>query len=346
LDDPDRLAEIDPSGLMGTLSSLPEQLEEGLASVRDVPWERPPSGRVFVVGMGGSAIAGDLAHALGRWYGGLEVQVTRTPRIPPYVSKEDLLVAISYSGNTWETLSAYRQALGLDLSCATVGSGGELAEMSSARGNPHLAVPSGFAPRAALGYLLAPLVALVARSSPRLAEELPTTLTNLGRIRQDWLPAVPATGNQAKAIATALEGKIPIVYGPPPYAGVARRWQTQLNENAKTLAWHSILPEANHNEIVGWLEGSNPDRFAPVVLMPPPDSAIHDRLQRALALLEEQVPVTSVPALNEAFATGLLGLVLLGDLMSVYLAVLRGVDPRPVRSIDRLKAAIHDVTGE
>ncbi|MFQ5919583.1 MAG: SIS domain-containing protein [Thermoplasmata archaeon] len=275
LDDPDRLAEIDASGLMGTLSSLPEQLEEGLAGVRDAAWEAPPSGRVFVVGMGGSAIAGDLAHALGRWYGGLEVQVTRTPRIPPYVSKEDLLVAISYSGNTWETLSAYRQALGKDLSCLTVGSGGELAEMSSARGVPHVPVPAGFAPRAALGYLLAPLLALLARSSPTLDEELPDSVADLSRIRGEWVPAVPATANPAKAIATALEGKVPIVYGPPPYAGVARRWQTQLNENAKTLAWHGILPEASHNEIVGWLEGPDPDRFAPVLLMPPPQSVVH-----------------------------------------------------------------------
>ncbi|MEE8199033.1 MAG: bifunctional phosphoglucose/phosphomannose isomerase [Thermoplasmata archaeon] len=346
LDDPDRLAEVDPSGLMGTLSSLPEQLEEGLAGVRGAPWEGPPSGRVFVVGMGGSAIAGDLAHALGRWYGGLEVQVSRTPRIPPYVAKEDLLVAISYSGNTWETLSAYRQALGKDLACLTIGSGGELAEMSSARGVPHVPVPPGFAPRAALGYLLAPLLALLARSSARLGDALPGALADLSRIRGEWVPAVPARANQAKAIAAALEGKVPIIYGPPPYAGVARRWQTQLNENAKTLAWYSILPEANHNEIVGWLEGPNPDRFAPVVLMPPPESALHGRFQPTLALLGERVPVTSVPALDEAFVTGLLGLVLLGDLVSVYLAVLGGVDPRPVRSIDRLKAAIHEEAGE
>ncbi|MDX1534255.1 MAG: hypothetical protein R3291_01380, partial [Thermoplasmata archaeon] len=94
LDDAQRLAEGDPSGLLGTLASLPEQLEEGLADARGRSWEGPASGRIFVVGMGGSAIAGDLAHALGRWYGAMEVQVTRTPRLPPYVSKDDLLVAI------------------------------------------------------------------------------------------------------------------------------------------------------------------------------------------------------------------------------------------------------------
>ncbi len=346
LDDPDRLSRIDPSELMGTFSSLPEQIEEGLAGVRDAAWTHPPSGRVFVVGMGGSAIAGDLAHALGRWYGGVEVQVTRTPRIPPYVGQEDLLIAISYSGNTWETLSAFRQALGRDLSCLTVGSGGELAETSSTQGVPHVFVPPGFVPRAALGYLLAPLLTLLARSSTRLEKALPGALTDLGRIREEWVPAVPTEENPAKAIATALEGKVPIIYGPPPYAGVARRWQTQLNENAKTLAWHSILPEANHNEIVGWLEGSNPERFAPVLLMPPSDSAIHARFQHTLALLEERVPVTSVPLLSEDFVTGLLELVLLGDLVSVYLAVLRGVDPRPVGSIDRLKAANREGGGE
>ncbi|MEE9593086.1 MAG: bifunctional phosphoglucose/phosphomannose isomerase [Thermoplasmata archaeon] len=342
LDDPRRLAQVDPSGLMGTFASLPEQLEEGLTSVRDAAWELPPSGRVFVVGMGGSAIAGDLAHALGRMYGGLEVQVTRTPRVPPYVDPEDLLVVISYSGDTWETLSAYREALQRGLSCLTVGSGGELAETSSAQGVPHVFVPSGFAPRAALGYLLAPLLRLLTRSAPRLEEAMPRALADLSRIRGKWVPAVPAADNLAKDLATALQGRVPIVYGPPPYAGVARRWQTQLNENAKTLAWHSVLPEANHNEIVGWLEGEEPNRFAPVLLMPPRDTALYDRFRKTLALLKERVSVTPVEAAGDAFVTSLMELVLLGDLVSVYLAVLRGVDPLPVASIDRLKTAMSE----
>ncbi|MFQ5553002.1 MAG: bifunctional phosphoglucose/phosphomannose isomerase [Thermoplasmata archaeon] len=342
LDDPARLAQVDPSGLMGTFASLPEQIEEGLAGVRETATEAPPSGRVFVIGMGGSAIAGDLAHALGRWYGGLEVQVTRTPVIPPYVDADDLLVAISYSGNTWETLSAYRQALKRGLSCLTVGSGGELAEMSAAHGVPHASVPPGFAPRAALGYLLAPLLSLLAVGAPRLGEATPRALTDLSRIREEWVPAVPAAKNPAKRIAKALLGKVPIVYGPPPYAGVARRWQTQLNENAKTLAWHSLLPEANHNEIVGWLEGENPDRFVPVLLMPPPDTALYARFEKTLALLEERTSAIPVEVASDAFVTGLLALVLLGDLVTVYLAVLRGTDPRPVPSIDRLKAAMRE----
>ncbi|MFQ6012344.1 MAG: bifunctional phosphoglucose/phosphomannose isomerase [Thermoplasmata archaeon] len=342
LDDPTRLAQVDPSGLMGTFSSLPEQLEEGLAAARNATWEGPPSGRVFVVGMGGSAIAGDLAHALARRYGGLEVQVTRTPHAPPYVAPEDLLVAISYSGNTWETLSAYRQALTRGLTCLTIGSGGELAETSSAQGVPHVFVPPGLPPRGALGYLLAPLLTLLGRTSPRLAESVPKALEELSRIRREWVPAVPAAENPAKGIAKALEGKVPVVYGPPPYAGVVRRWQTQLNENAKVLAWHSVLPEANHNEIVGWLEGEEPDRFAPVFLMPPPDARLYSRFRKTLAFLGERVAVTTVEVPGGPFVTGFLELVLLGDIVSVYLAVLRGVDPHPVRSIDRLKAAWED----
>lgn len=345
LDDPGRLAQVDRSGLMGTFASLPEQLEEGLAGTRDAGWEELPSGRVFVVGMGGSAIAGDLAHALGRWYGGLEIQVTRTPSVPPYAESEDLWVAISYSGNTWETLTAYREALKRGLSCLTVGSGGELAEISAAQGVPHVFVPPGFAPRAALGYLLAPLLRLLTRSAPHLDEAMPRSLADLSRIREKWVPAVPAADNLAKRIATALEGKVPIVYGPPPYAGVARRWQTQLNENAKTLAWHSVLPEANHNEIVGWLEGEDPDRFAPVLLMPPRDVALYPKFQTTLALLKERVPLTPVEVTSDAFVTGLLALVLLGDLVSVYLAVLRGVDPHPIASIDRLKTAMSEDEG-
>lgn len=339
LDDPARLREVDASGLMGTFSSLPEQLEEGLKGLRDAAW-RPPSGRVFVLGMGGSAIAGDLASALAEHYGSLEIRVSRGPSLPAPIEADDLLVVISYSGNTWETLAAHRSALKRGLTSLTVSSGGELAEASSAKSIPHVPVPPGFPPRAALGYLLAPLLALLAQASPRFEEALPTALEDLSRIRRRWLPAVPLADNAAKAIARDVEGKVPIVYATPPHAGAARRWQTQLNENAKVLAWHSVLPEASHNEIVGWLEGEGADRFAPVVLMPKGDGRLRDALEATLALLRERLPVTVVRPAGDAFLTALLELVLLGDLVSVYLAALRGTDPRPIPSIDRLKEAL------
>lgn len=343
LDDPARLRRVDSSGLMGTFSSLPEQLEEGLEGVQAVEWKLPPSGRVFVIGMGGSAIAGDLAAALADHYGGLEIQVSRGPVLPAALGPEDLLVAISFSGDTWETLAAYRAALKRGLTCLTVSTGGELAETSSAQGVPHVSVPQGgFPPRAALGYLLAPLLSLLAAASPRFAEALGNAVGDLGKIRGGWLPAVPAADNAAKSIATKLAEKVPIVYATPYHAGVARRWKTQLNENAKVLAWHGVLPEANHNEIVGWLEGEGTDRFAPLVLLPADPGPLKAHVQAATALMEDRVPVITVSARSAAFLTGLLELVLLGDLVSVYLAVLREVNPYPIRSIVRLKAALQE----
>lgn len=336
LDDPERLRKGDPQGMAGTLSSLPEQLEEGLERAADrVP--DPPRGRLAVAGMGGSAIVGDLAAAATGHYGGPDVLVSREPGLPRGLGRDDLLVAVSYSGNTWETLAAYREALRRDLPCCSVGSGGQLAEIAAARGHPHVAVPRGLPPRGALGYLLAPLLALLAPAAPGLEADLPRAVEGLSGVRARWLPAVPTGRNPAKRLAGVLQGCTPVVYAPAPLAGVARRWQTQFNENAKVLAFHGVLTEAAHNEVVGWLGGQGVGCFAPVLLEAPAEPPWTPFLEALTELLQGQARLTNVRPSLDRFLPGLLELVLLGDLVSVYLALLREVDPWPVPPIDRLK---------
>lgn len=338
LDDAERRRAVDRQGMLGTAASLPEQLEEGLRRGEALEVQAPPDGLV-VVGMGGSAIAGDLAGAVAR-RAGYPLRVVRDVRLPPTPTERALHVFVSYSGDTWETLACYREALRRGLPALTLSSGGELQETSAANGTPHLAIPTGLPPRGALGYLLAPLLAVLWEPIPSLEEETRAGIEFLARLRRRWAPPVPTVENEAKALAMALHEKTPVVYAPPSFQGVARRWQTQLNENAKVLAWSGVLPEVDHNELVGWMEDPEAGRFAPVLLAGEEDPRLDAQLAVSLAMLEERVPVQVVRPSDAAFLNRLLELVHLGDMVSLYLAIARGVDPFPVHPIVRLKEEV------
>lgn len=345
LDDAQQRKSLDPQGTLGILASLPEQLEEGLRLSRGLEVQAPDRGGLVVVGMGGSAIAGDLAGGVAR-RGGYALQVVRDVRLPPSSREDDLHVFISYSGNTWETLTCYREALRRGLPSLTISSGGELEETAAASGTPHLKVPSGLPPRGALGYLLAPLLALLEAPLPSLTDSLPQGIEFLARIRERWAPPVPTVENEAKALALALREKTPIVYATPSFRGVARRWRAELNEMAKVLAWSGIFPEMDHNELVGWMGDPEVGRFAPILLTVPENPRLDAQVAVTRAMMEERVPVQVVEPSDGAYLNQVLELVHLGDMVSVYLALARGVDPYPVASIDRLKEEVQKRRGE
>ncbi len=336
---------MDRSGMFGTLSSLPEQLEEGMEICRRLDFPLSREGHLVTVGMGGSAIAGDIVASLAEREG-CHVAVLRDVRLPSYVGPDDLLVFLSYSGDTWETLFSYREAQRKKLRCLTVSSGGKLQELSASNGTPHLRIPKGLPPRGALGYLLSPLLALLSTLLPDLNERVREAVRFLSLQRERWVPAVSIADNEAKSMALAVGDRTPIVYSTPSLRSVARRWQTQLNENAKVLAWSSRLPEASHNEIVGWMEDTEASRFAPIVLMGHEHETLDLLIRETVSLMEERLTVQLVTPSHPDYLSQLLELVLLGDLVSLYLAVLRGVDPFPVEPITRLKGALRSLTGQ
>jgi glucose/mannose-6-phosphate isomerase len=338
LDDPNSLATIDRRGIIGTLSSLPEQLEEGLRISERVELEPREEGRVVVVGMGGSAIAGDIVAAVANRAVGREVLVVRGYDLPAFIRRGDLLILVSYSGDTRETLSVYQQGLHQGCTCLTVSSGGELREVALSRGDPHVSIPTGLPPRGALGYLLAPLL-LFATGSSSIRVEAREAIEHLSEIRSKWAPAVPTEDNQAKKLALRLLERTPIVYALSDLYCAAKRWQTQLNENAKVLAWSGALLEASHNEIIGWMEDPRAQDFLPIVLMEGgSEGAIH--AEEMVKQMESKIDLQVVEPSEAPFLGRVLELVLLGDMVSVYLAVLRGVDPFPVRPIQQLKEAL------
>jgi glucose/mannose-6-phosphate isomerase len=218
--------------------------------------------------------------------------------------------------------------------------GGRLADLARAEGVPVIGVPAGMQPRAAVIYMTVGALecAALCGAAPQLHSEIDTAAGLLGTLATEWA----ADGAEPRALAGALHGTVPVVHGAGPTAAVARRWRTQLNENAEVAAFWSELPEADHNEICAWGRGRATAPLAGVFLEDPDQ---HPRVQRRIELTAGVVEQAGAPALRVA-ARGVtrlervLSLVLLGDLVSVYLALLAGVDPTPVEPIDRFKAAL------
>lgn len=296
---------------------------------------------VLYTGMGGSGIAGDYAAAIAAPLGTRVVVHKDYGPIPPWAIRvRPLVIAASYSGNTEETLDTVVSGWESGLPVATVTTGGRLADLSAQNGWATIAVPAGFQPRAAAGYMIGAVLRLLegARSldDHRLAyleaADLADEMTDEGS--EAW--------ELAASIARSLGGRIPIVYGGGPLSSVAaQRWKKQVNENAKVPAWHSSLPELDHNEIVGWesIPEMTRDHLGIVMLT---DGSDHDmvrkRISHTRALTEDAVPwVAEVASRGSSRLARLVSLTVVGDLVSWMIAENLGVDPTPVGTIEKLK---------
>ena len=328
---------VDKRGIVRDLAALPDQLIRGLAiggGLGPVAVGR----RVTVVGMGGSAIAGEV---LASWLAaerGLPLAVVKDSSLPPWIDEGDLIAAVSYSGNTLETLAAARAAVVRGCDLVGLSSGGTLRDLCRGRGYPFGALPTGLMPRAAFGTLFGALAGLYDANVRGEVHQAADIVRELGK---PLGPPVAMAKNPAKKLAVKLRGRTPILYATPTYAPVARRWQTEMNEMAKVLAWASVLPEADHNELVGWDGDAAAKRFAPVFLRDPAEAEDHARMMDVTRdLLKRRTRVEEVHAKGPSLLSRMLSTVHLGDFTSVYLAVLRKVDPTPVAVIEKLKGRL------
>ncbi len=339
----DELRRLDAGGMYDAIRQFPRQWREGRAHAdrADLGGLRAGSLRpVLVAGMGGSAIGGDLLRALALESAPAPVVVSRSYRLPAWVGAETMVVVSSYSGDTEETLAAMDEALRRRATVVCVATGGQVLDRAQREGLPFIQMPGGLQPRAALGYSLTALLVLAERiglldpgeaawqEAEALLEERAAALAN------------PA-GNPALDLATALRDRLPWIYsGEGLMEPVNLRWRTQLQENSKTLAAGNVFPELNHNEIMGWQQPSDlHKRLAVVVLR---DRGDHPRVQRRIAttraLLEARAGCwIEVESRGTHPLARLLSLVHLGDWVSFYLAVVRGVEPTPIPLIDLLK---------
>lgn len=341
------IARVDRSGQLGDVLSLPDHLRDALWRVESaIMSERDTPGGLVVAGMGGSAIGGALARAALGDHSSRPIFVTRAYGLPPWTTPETTVLCASYSGNTEETLACYESAGALGAQRVVATTGGRLAAMARDDGIPVIPLPGGFQPRAAVAYMtVAALeVAALCGAGPRLTSEIDVAASHTEQLVAEWGPEAPED-SLAKTLSRELNGTIPLIAGAGLTSPIAYRWKTQINENAKLHAFFHELPELDHNEIVGW-EGAReldpPARFSAIFL---DDSDTHPRVKERIDLTERLIAPHAVgchriETRGQTTIERVISLVLLGDLISIYLAALRGVDPGPVQMIEQLKAKL------
>jgi glucose/mannose-6-phosphate isomerase len=343
---------VDTLGFGDALATLPEQLAAAHEVAGKVPASALPDAaafdRIVTLGMGGSGIAGNVLQAVGTATLPVPVTVLKHYRTPAFVNDRTLAFALSYSGDTEETIEMARGALAAGATLVAISSGGELARLADESGSLHVACPDGILmPRLALGALVAPLVVVHFRMGmlPAAHAGLLRAQEQLAKRRDQCKPSVEGDRNPARELARKIGRTIPIVYGSGGLGAVAAmRWKQSVNENAKAPAFWNEYPELDHNEVCGWGQHGDVTRqvFTLVELR---HGLEHPRLeQRAAAtreLIEEAlVQVLGVEAEGEGRLAQLLDLVHVGDWTSYYLALDNDVDPGPIDAITQLKSSL------
>jgi glucose/mannose-6-phosphate isomerase len=340
--DQDSIGKLDPGGMLGDVLAQPLQLGDALwrtqsAGIRP----RDHAGGMVVCGMGGSAIGGDLAKAALGDRATRPITMVRGYALESWTPPESFVLCASYSGDTEETLACFEAAGAAGAERAVLTTGGKLAELAREEGVPVIGIPAGMEPRAAVIYMTigAMECAALCGAAPALHAEIDTATGLLERLVEEWGPGA-GDDSPAKSVARALDGTVPVIHGASATTAPARRWATQINENANLPAFWTELPEASHNQIVGWERGRELAPLSGVFLCDPDQ---HPRVQRHVELVKAELERVGAPALQlhtegESRLERVLSAVLLGDLVSVYLAVLAGVDPSDTPALARLKS--------
>jgi len=339
LDNIQSINRLDREGMFKVIASLPDHFREGMKIAKKIDLERFNPKHIVITGMGGSSVAGDI---LASWLQDeieIPIIVHRDYNLPKFVGEKDFVVAMSYSGDTRETLSALKAALKRRSKVACITSGGKLEQICQEEDVPFVKIPSGLAPRGAIGFLFSPLAILLQKMGIRDSEkDIESVVQQLTFMRGRLVPEAITENNPAKKIAIEILGKTPVVYSSPAYIAIGKRWQNQFNENSKVLAWSGPLPEINHNEIVGWNEDERARRHVPIILRDERESIeMERRLGATKKILEKRTKVLEIQGEGETLLARMFHCLYIGDFVSAYLAVLRGVDPTPVKVIEELK---------
>ena len=353
LDEAASLGRLDAGGMLAAVAELPAQLTDGWQRTRSLslPERHRAAHSVAMLGMGGSAIAGDIVR--GAFSERLSVPIisVRDYELPAFVGRDALVVGSSFSGATEETVSALTAALERRCPVVIVTTGGPLRDVAQRAELPLLTFPGGGQPRAAVGYAVAILVGLLERAGylDVTEAEVSAAAAAAAAVGETCAPGVPSERNPAKQLAWSLVDRLPVIEAAGFLAPVARRWKTQLNENGKTMAVADELPEATHNSVVGYAQPESLHERLYYVFLASADDHPRNRLRAALStelLAESHISHQVVPLRGEGRLAQACAGVILGDYVSVYLAALYGLDPTPVEAIgfikERLSAADDD----
>jgi glucose/mannose-6-phosphate isomerase len=350
LDDAKLIKSIDLSGMLGVLEAFPTQCRDAVDVAAKADFGKPQDtyNTVAVLGMGASGIGGDIIKALYEPVLNIPIAVVKTYKLPGYINSGSLVFAVSYSGDTEETLAALEEAQARKAHIIAVTSGGRLKAIAEAEGYPIVPAPAGLQPRAALGHLSLPVILGLEKLGliNGASAEVDEALVVLDMMSQSLGAGSPLGRNIAKQLAANLLGRLPIIFGSDGGPAVAAlRWKCQMNENGKVPAYWNQFPDLDHNEIVGWQK--LPEITKKCCLVTLRSEGEHPRVSKrvnvTLPLIESHLAESlQVWAEGESALSRLYSLIYLGDLVSVFLAILNGVDPTPVERIQLLKKKLRE----
>ena len=317
------------------VQAFPTQLKEAIIIGQSYRFHtaKKDFSNVVLTGLGGSGIGGSIVQNYVADKMKIPFIVNKDYFLPSFINSNSLVIISSYSGNTEETLSAMKQAIRARATIVCVTSGGKVSEIAKKKNYDCILLPAGMPPRSCLGYSLVQVL---------------YTLNHFGYIKDDFKASLKSAvklllaeekdiHKQARALAKKLSGKTPIIYAASDYEGVAVRFRQQINENAKMLAWHQVLPEMNHNELVGW---KDKDASRAVVFLRNEDD--YERTQMRMDISKQVIKkytsnITEIWSKGKTHFEKVFYLVHLTDWVSVYLSELHGVDNMEVKVIDHLK---------
>lgn len=343
LDDPSVYSQHDPSGMGRLIEQMPNHCVEAYTTSQGftLPREYRKAERLLVMGMGGSAIAGDVISGLQSFDHATPLNVVRDYTPDFEIDHRTLVIASSFSGNTEETLSALDYAMIRGARCMVITTGGELAEMANARGLPLLTFSFDGPPRSSIGWGVFALLGILQKLGYAPIRDVTRAIEDLSALADAIHPDVLESRNPAKQLAANLGDRVVLIVASQHLRPVARRWKTQFAENSKSWAFFEELPELHHNTIEG-ISHPHPDSAFVVLLR---SSLYHERISKRFELTAELLEREGVPfeqpearsdsALSQSITT-----ILLGDYVSYYLALLRGVDPTTIPNLEWIKAQL------
>jgi glucose/mannose-6-phosphate isomerase len=344
LDDIQQMRRLDADNTLERIAEMSLQCRLAWQRVNAfrLPYTHRAATNVVISGLGGSAIGGDLARALAQPDSRIPIIVHRDYGLPAFANKDTLVIACSYSGGTEETLSAFEEGHRRGCHLLALTPGGELATRAAAVGAPVLDYQYKSQPRAAMGYSLVLLLGVLWQmgDAQLTANHIEDTCAVLDAVAAEVKPEVPASQNPAKQMACSLYGKLPVIYAPDYLCDVARRYKTQINENSKGWAFFEVLPELNHNAVVGY---QFPESFASQFVIISLTSSFNQprnllRVRAVYELLKQSgVQYFNIEGRGQYPMSQMFSLVHFGDYLSYYLAMLYEVDPTPVPTIVFLK---------
>lgn len=345
LDNVEEMKKIDKSDMLSFCVEAPKHYGEAAKLAETVSVNYPKPRTIIVAGMGGSAISGELLKDWASDRVEVPIEVCREYRLPAYADRRTLVFIVSYSGETEESLSALLDAIRRKCMPVCMSSGGKLHEFAEKLNFPHVLLPSGMAPRATLPYLFMPLPLILEKIG--LVSDVGSEISEVPKILRlvslENSPKKPLSGNFSKNLASNIGETVPVVYGFGMYRAVAQRFKTQFNENSKVPAKWEFFPELNHNEIVGWEAAKKIARNFSLIFIRDRGEPDETRLRIEATqkiLRDKSLRAFEVWSKGEGRMARMLSVVCTGDFTSVYLALLRRIDPTPVRSIVILKQKI------